>query len=348
LNAVTNRRIVLAARPRGTADLACFRLESVALAAPREGEVLLRSVYLSLDPYMRGRMSDAPSYAPPVAVGEVMIGQTVSVVVASRHPDFQPGDRVLAHSGWQEYELCTGRSLVKLSADIEPPSYALGVLGMPGFTAFVGLLDIGKPRPGETLVVAAATGAVGSVVGQIGKLQGCRVVGIAGGADKCAWAVHELGFDDCIDHRSAALDAQLTAACPGGIDVYYENVGGKVFRAVLPLLNAHARIPVCGLISQYNETPAQSPGDVTQLMRTILVKRLAVRGFIISDGHEQRRPDFLESMVGWLRAGKIKYREHVVQGLDSAPEAFLDMLAGRNFGKVVIALGDAAGKDARA
>jgi NADPH-dependent curcumin reductase CurA len=348
MTAVTNRRIVLAARPRGAADLACFRLESEPLAALREGELLLRSVYLSLDPYMRGRMSDAPSYAPPVAVGEVMIGQTVSVVVASRHPDWHPGDRVLANSGWQEYEVSTGRSLLKLSADIEPPSYALGVLGMPGFTAFVGLLDIGKPQPGETVVVAAATGAVGSVVGQIGKLRGCRVVGIAGGADKCAWAVHELGFDDCIDHRSAALESQLAAACPGGIDVYYENVGGKVFRAVLPLLNAHARIPLCGLISQYNEAPVQSPADsAARLMRAILVKRLAVRGFIITDGHEQRRPDFMHSMVGWLRAGKIKYREHVVEGLESAPEAFLDMLAGRNFGKVVVALGHAAAQGAR-
>jgi NADPH-dependent curcumin reductase len=339
-----NRRIVLAARPRGTADLSCFRLESVPLAALREGELLLRTLYLSLDPYMRGRMSDAPSYAPPVAVGAVMIGQTVSVVAASRHPRWQPGDRVLAGSGWQEYEVTTGGSLVKLSADMEPASYALGVLGMPGFTAFVGLLDIGKPQSGETLVVAAATGAVGSVVGQIAKLQGCRVIGIAGGADKCAWAVHELGFDDCIDHRSATLDAQLAAACSRGIDIYYENVGGKVFRAVLPLLNAHARIPLCGLISQYNEAPLQSPGDsLTQLMRAILVKRLSVRGFIISDGHEHRRADFLASMLGWLRAGKLKYREHVVQGLDSAPEAFLDMLAGRNFGKVVIALGDGAG-----
>ena len=348
MNAVTNHRIVLAARPRGAADLACFRLERVPLAAPREGELLLRTVYLSLDPYMRGRMSDAPSYAPPVAVGAVMTGQTVSVVLASRHPGWQPGDRVLANSGWQEYEVSTGSSLVKLSADMEPASYALGVLGMPGFTAFVGLLDIGMPQPGETLVVAAATGAVGSVVGQIGKLKGCRVVGIAGGADKCAWAVHELGFDDCIDHRSAALDTQLAAACPGGIDIYYENVGGKVFRAVVPLLNAHARIPVCGLISQYNERPEQSPGNsLEQLMRAILVKRLAVQGFIISDGHDHRRPDFLDSMAGWLRAGKIKYREHVVRGLESAPEAFLGLLAGRNFGKVVIALGSAAGQDAR-
>jgi NADPH-dependent curcumin reductase CurA len=348
MNAVTNRRIVLAARPRGTADLSCFRLESAPLPAPRDGELLLRSVYLSLDPYMRGRMSDAPSYAPPVEVGAVMIGQTVSVVVESRHRDFREGDRVLAHSGWQEYEVSTGRSLVKLSTDIEPPSYALGVLGMPGFTAFVGVLDIGKPQQGETLVVAAATGAVGSVVGQLAKLKGCRVVGIAGGPDKCAWAVRELGFDECIDHRSPTLDAQLAAACPG-IDIYYENVGGKVFRAVLPLLNAHARIPLCGLISQYNETaPLSADDSVTQLMRAILVKRLAVRGFIISDGHEHRRPDFLESMAGWLRAGKIKYREDIVQGLENAPAAFLGLLAGANFGKLVVALGNAAGEDARA
>jgi len=346
MNAVVNRRIVLAARPRGAADLSCFRLESAALAPLREGELLLRTVYLSLDPYMRGRMSDAPSYAPPVAVGAVMIGQTVSVVVASRHPRWHPGDRVLAGSGWQEYEVTTGDSLVKLSVDIEPASYALGVLGMPGFTAFVGLLDIGMPQPGETLVVAAATGAVGSVVGQIGKLKGCRVVGIAGGADKCAWAVHELGFDDCIDHRSTALEARLAAACPGGIDIYYENVGGKVFRAVLPLLNAHARIPVCGLISQYNESSEPSTADsAMQLMRAILVKRLSVRGFIISDGHDQRRPDFLDSMAGWLRAGRIKYREDVVQGLESAPEAFLGLLAGRNFGKVVVALSSPGAQD---
>ena len=343
-----NRQIRLKSRPAGAPVLDNFELAELPIPTAGDGDVVRRTIYLSLDPYMRGRMSDAPSYAPPVAVDAVMIGQTVSVVVASRHPSWRPGDRVLANSGWQEYEVSTGRSLVKLSADMEPASYALGVLGMPGFTAFVGLLDIGKPQPGETLVVAAATGAVGSVVGQIGKLKGCRVVGIAGGAEKCAWAVHELGFDDCIDHRSAALDAQLAAACPGGIDIYYENVGGKVFRAVLPLLNAHARIPVCGLISQYNESPQQSPDEsLMRLMRAILVKRLSVHGFIISDGHDHRQPDFLGSMAGWLRAGKIKYREHVVQGLESAPEAFLGLLAGRNFGKLVVALGDPPAQDAR-
>ena len=224
--------------------------------------MLLRSVYLSLDPYMRGRMSDAPSYAPPVAVGEVMIGQTVSVVVASRHPDFRQGDRVLANSGWQEYELCDGsRSLSKLSAGHRA---ALVRARRARHAGLHGVRRIARYR--QAPAGRDAGGRRGHRSGGLGRrpdreIQGCRVVGIAGGADKCAWAVHELGFDDCIDHRSAALDAQLAAACPGGIDIYYENVGGKVFRAVLPLLNAHARIPVCGLISQYNETPAQSPGD---------------------------------------------------------------------------------------
>ena len=347
MSAVTNRRIVLAARPRGAADLACFRLESVPLAPLREGELLLRTVYLSLDPYMRGRMSDAPSYAAPVAVGDVMIGQTVAVVVASRHPRLaRAATGCSRDSGWQEYEVSTGRSLVKLPADMEPASYALGVLGMPGFTAFVGLLDIGKPQPGETLVVAAATGAVGSVVGQIGKLKGCRVVGIAGGADKCAWAVHELGFDDCIDHRSARSRRSWPPPAPAASTSTTKTSAARCFERCCPCSNAHARIPVCGLISQYNEHPAQAPGDsLTQLMRTILVKRLTLRGFIISDGHEHRRPDFLDSMGGWLRAGEIKYREHVVQGLESAPEAFLGLLAGRNFGKVVVALGDVAADD---
>lgn len=342
---IPNRRIVLAQRPRGAADLSCFRLDSVSLAPPREGEVLLRTLWLSLDPYMRGRMTDAPSYAPPVAIGEVMIGQTVSVVEASRHPAWRAGDRVLANSGWQEHEVTDGRGISRLPAGMAHPSYALGVLGMPGFTAFVGLLDIGKPRAHETLVVAAATGAVGSVVGQIGKLKGCRVVGIAGGPDKCRWAVHELGFDECVDHRSDSLDTQLAAACPRGIDIYYENVGGRVFRSVLPLLNAHARIPVCGLISQYNETTeaAQHGGEthlsVQQLMRSILVKRIELRGFIISDGHEHRRADFLDSCSAWLQAGKIKYREDVVHGLENAPAAFLGLLEGRNFGKLVVATG---------
>jgi NADPH-dependent curcumin reductase CurA len=286
---------------------------------------------------MRGRMSDAPSYAAPVAVGETMLGETIARVEQSLNPNFRVGELVLSANGWQELAISNGNGLVKLPAALPRPSYALGVMGMPGFTAYVGLLDIGKPRAGETLVVAAATGAVGSVVGQIAKIKGCRVVGVAGGAEKCAWAVEQLGFDACIDHRSAAFEAELAAACAGGIDVYYENVGGKVFRAVLGLLNPHARIPVCGLISQYNEPPQAAQRETVQaLMRAILVKRITMRGFIISDGFAHRRAEFLEAMGGWLRAGKVKYREDVVEGLASAPSAFLGLLAGRNFGKLVV------------
>jgi NADPH-dependent curcumin reductase CurA len=333
----SNRRIVLAARPKAAADLDCFRLETVPIDAPREGEVLLRTEWLSLDPYMRGRMSDAPSYAAPVAVGAAMLGETVARVDQSLNPNFRVGELVLSANGWQELAISNGKGLVKLPATLPRPSYALGVMGMPGFTAYVGLLDIGKPRAGETVVVAAATGAVGSVVGQIAKIKGCRVVGVAGGAEKCAWAVEQLGFDACVDHRSAAFDAELAAACAGGIDVYYENVGGKVFRAVLGLLNPHARIPLCGLISQYNEPPQAAQRETVQaLMRAILVKRITMRGFIISDGFAHRRAEFLEAMGGWLREGRVKYREDVVEGLENAPSAFLGLLAGRNFGKLVV------------
>lgn len=333
-----NRRIVLAARPDGPATLQCFRLETVPVAELAPDRLLIRTVWLSLDPYMRGRMSAAPSYAPPVALGEVMTAQVVGRVERSRHAQYLEGDWVLAPSGWQEYAVSDGAGLQKLPPDMPSPSWALGVLGMPGFTAFVGLLDIGRPRRGETVVVAAATGAVGSLVGQIARLEGCRAVGIAGGARKCAWAVERLGFDACIDHRSPDFAAALAAACPGGIDVYYENVGGGVFDAVLPLLNPHARIPVCGLISQYD---AAAAGELpaAALMRQILVKRLTLRGFIISDGFEHRRADFLASMSRWLREGRIEYREDVVEGLENAPEAFLGLLAGRNFGKLVVRVG---------
>jgi NADPH-dependent curcumin reductase len=340
---ISNRRIVLAARPKTSAELGNFRLETLSIPPPRDGEVLLRTQWLSLDPYMRGRMSDAPSYAAPVAVGDVMLAETVARVEQSRNPGYRVGELVLCANGWQEYAISNGQGLIKLPGDLTRPSYALGVLGMPGFTAYVGLLDIGQPQPGETVVVAAATGAVGSVVGQIAKIKGCRVVGVAGGAEKCAWAVGQLGFDACIDHRSASFESELAAACPKGVDVYYENVGGKVFRAVLRLLNAHARIPVCGLISLYNEPPQVLPGEtVAALMRAILVKRLTFRGFIISDGFGHRRAEFLESMALWVREGKVKYREDIVDGLPNAPEAFLGLLAGRNFGKLVIRVDPAA------
>jgi NADPH-dependent curcumin reductase CurA len=342
-----NRRIVLAARPQGAADLNCFRLETLPVAEPREGEVLLRTLWMSLDPYMRGRMSDAPSYVAPVAIGGVMPAGSVARVEKSLNANFRVGELVLAANGWQEFAVSDGTGLVTLPAGLESPSYALGVMGMPGFTAYVGLLDIGRPQPDETVVVAAATGAVGSVVGQIAKLKGCRVVGIAGGADKCAWAVDELKFDSCIDHRSDRLGESLAAACPKGIDVYFENVGGKVLQAVLPLINAHARIPVCGLISQYNEKPPDG-ASVQALMRSVLVNRISMRGFISSDGFEHRRAEFVETMSAWLRAGKIKYRQDVVRGLENAPGAFLGLLAGRNFGKLIVEVaGPGTAGDAR-
>ncbi len=339
-DAALNHRVVLAQRPGASAALENFRLEAVPLPGLNDGEVLLRTLWLSLDPYMRGRMSDAPSYAAPVAIDAVMTGGTVSRVEASRHPGFAAGEMVLAMSGWQEYAVSDGAGLVKLPAAMPRPSYALGVLGMPGFTAYMGLLDIGKPRAGETVVVAAATGAVGSVVGQIAKIKGCRVVGIAGGAQKCAWAVDELGFDACIDHHSAELNALLAAACPAGVDVYFENVGGKVFRAVLPLLNARARVPVCGLIAQYQAGAGAAISDLTPtLMRTILVKRLTMRGFIIFDDYSEQFPQFREQMSKWLYAGLVKYREDIVEGLSNAPRAFLGLLEGRNFGKLVVNVG---------
>jgi hypothetical protein len=333
----TNRRIVLASRPVGAPTNDDFRLEDVAVPTPAAGQVLLRTLYLSLDPYMRGRMSDAPSYAAPVDIDEVMVGGTVCRVEASQNADFTVGDLVLSFSGWQDYTVSDGTGLMKLDTALPQPSLALGVLGMPGFTAYMGLLDIGQPVAGETVVVAAASGAVGSVVGQIAKLKGCRVVGIAGGPDKCGYVVEELGFDACIDHRDADLKGKLAAACPDGIDVYYENVGGKVFEAVLPLLNTKARVPVCGLIANYNLTSLPDGPDRTAvLMGSILRKRIKMQGFIIFDDYGHRYGEFFKDMTGWLQEGKIKFREDVVDGLENAPEAFMGLLEGKNFGKLIV------------
>jgi hypothetical protein len=337
-----NRRIVLAERPSGRATLSSFRLERVPIPPLRDGELLLRTLWLSLDPYMRGRMNDAPSYAPPVAIGEVMTGGTVARVERSLNTAYRPGELVVAHSGWQEFAVDDGTGLVKLPPDLIRPSYALGVLGMPGFTAYIGLLDIGKPQAGETVVVSAATGAVGSVVGQIARIKGCRVVGIAGSPEKCDWAVRELGFDACVNHRSASFGRSLADACTKGIDVYFENVGGRVFRSVVPLLNPFARVPVCGLISAYNEPQQAGDGEfVSALMRAVLVKRLTLRGFIFSDDYRRRRDEFLTALGGWVRGGRIKYREDVVRGLENAPGAFLGLLEGSNFGKLVVDVGGA-------
>ena len=335
-----NRRILLASRPNGAPTAENFKLDQSPVPVPTAGQVLLRTVYLSLDPYMRGRMSDAPSYAAPVEVGGVMVGGTVARVEASENPAYKAGDLVLSYSGWQDYALSDGKDLTKLDPKLGKPSYALGLLGMPGFTAYMGLLDIGQPKAGETVVVAAATGAVGSVVGQIAKLKGCRVVGIAGGADKCKYAVAELGFDACIDHRAADFPQQLAAACDKGIDVYFENVGGAVFDAVLPLLNLHARVPVCGLIANYNATgKPEGPDHLPGLMGRLLVRRIKMQGFIIFD-YQPRYMEFFKEMGSWVAAGKFKYREDVVDGLEHAPQAFIGLLEGKNFGKLVIRAGE--------
>ncbi|WP_407731091.1 NADP-dependent oxidoreductase [Pseudocitrobacter faecalis] len=335
------RRWVLASRPHGEPVADNFRLEETNVPEPAEGEVLLRTIYLSLDPYMRGRMSDAPSYSPPVELGAVMVGGTVSRVEESRHPNFKTGEWVLGYSGWQSYDVSNGDGLVKLGDAPEHPSWSLGILGMPGFTAYMGLLDIGQPKAGETLVVAAATGPVGATVGQIGKLKGCRVVGIAGGPEKCRHAVEVLGFDLCIDHRAADFAEQLASACPSGIDVYYENVGGKVFDAVLPLLNTSARVPICGLVSGYNATDLpDGPDRLPLLMGTLLKKRIRMQGFIIAQDYGHRIGEFQEQMGRWVQEGKIKYREQIIDGLENAPAALIGLLKGENFGKVVIRLSD--------
>ncbi|HDY8137442.1 TPA: NADP-dependent oxidoreductase [Vibrio vulnificus] len=333
----TNRQIVLASRPVGAPTAENFALTQSDIPTPAQGEMLLRSVYLSLDPYMRGRMSDAKSYAEPVGIDEVMVGGTVCQVEASNHAEFEVGEWVLAYTGWQDYALSNGEGLIKLGKQPSHPSYALGVMGMPGFTAYMGLLDIGQPKEGDTLVVAAATGAVGSMVGQIGKLKGCRVIGIAGGEEKCQFAKDTLGFDECIDHKAADFAEQLAKACHNGIDIYFENVGGKVFDAVMPLLNTGARIPLCGLISQYNATSLpEGPDRMSMLMAQLLIKRIKMQGFIIFDDYGHRYGEFAANMTQWLAQGKIHYREHLVQGLENAPDAFIGLLEGKNFGKMVV------------
>jgi NADPH-dependent curcumin reductase CurA len=327
---------VLARRPQGVPQAEDFRLERQPLPEAGPGQVLLRTRYLSLDPYMRGRMSDVRSYAPSVAIDAVMVGQTVSEVVVSDVAGLSVGELVVAQAGWQDYALSDGRDLRKIGAGVEPPSLALGVLGMTGLTAYIGLIDIGQPQPGQTVVVAAATGAVGAVVGQIAKIKGCRAVGIAGGRDKCAYAVDTLGFDACIDHRAPDLGERLKAACPKGIDVYFENVGGAVLAAVLPLLNRGARVPLCGLISWYNlEKLPVGVDHAPQLLFTLLRQRVKIQGFIVFD-HFERTAEFLKNMGPWVREGRVKYREQVVEGLENAPGAFMGLLRGENFGKLLV------------
>jgi NADPH-dependent curcumin reductase CurA len=326
-----NRQIRLKERPTGAPTPDHFQAVDAPVPVVNDGEVLRRTIYLSLDPYMRGRMSDAASYATPVKVGDVMVGHTVSEVVESRNQDFKTGDLVVGYDGWQTYGVSAGKELRTLDPKQAPISTAIGVLGMPGMTAFVGLMDIGQPKAGETVVVSAASGAVGAVVGQLAKVKGCRAVGTAGSADKCRYVVEELGFDACINYKSDDLVPALKAACPSGVDVYFDNVGGAVFAAVLRLINRGARIPLCGMISEYNAT-GHPPGPN---LRPLLVQRAMIKGFIVSD-HNDRAGAIVQEVAPLVISGRIKFREDIVEGLDNAPTAFIGLLAGKNFGKLMV------------
>lgn len=335
----TNLQVLLRRRPVGEPVPEDFEIVETPVPVPGPGQVLMRARFLSLDPYMRGRMSDAKSYSKPVEIGAVMEGMTVGEVVASNDPDFAPGDTVMGGYGWQRFCAVDADRLRKVDVAEAPLSANLGVLGMPGLTAWVGLEDIGEPKPGETVVISAASGAVGQVAGQIAKARGARVIGIAGGAAKCAFVRDELGFDACLDHRGD-LNAQLDAACPDGIDVYWENVGGHVQEAVFPRFRDFGRMVMCGMIAQYNQAPGADatgapPGPN---LGPVVRKRLRIQGFIVSDKGWQRYPQFRAVMLGLVKAGQMVWKEDVVSGLANAPEAFIGLLKGKNFGKLVIAI----------
>ena len=336
MTAGLNRVVRLAAHPTGLPRPSDLTMSEEPIPTPGSGQMLCRTIYLSLDPYMRGRMSKGPSYARGVDLGDVMVGRTVSRVVESNLAGYEPGDFVLTSSGWQEYALSDGSGARKLDPAHAPISTALGVLGMPGMTAYVGLLRVGELKEGESVVVSAASGAVGAVVGQIAKIKGCRVVGIAGAREKCEYVTHELGFDACVSHLNDTMPEDLADACPDGVDVYFENVGGKVFDAVLPLLNNFARVPVCGRIATYNDAaPPPGPNQVPGLMGLTLVRRLMFRGFIVFD-HADLEADFLRDVGAWIRSGEITYREDIVEGLENVVEAFLGLFRGANFGKLLV------------
>lgn len=336
------QRITLASRPNGAPVAANFKLENTAIPTPGKGEVLVRVHYMSLDPYMRGRMDDAKSYAASVPIGGTMEAGGVGEVIASNSPAFQPGDISFGMFGWATHGCLPASELRKLNPAHGPITAALGVLGMPGFTGWYGLTELGRPKSGETLVVAAATGPVGSMVGQVARHLGLRTVGIAGGAKKCALGVDTFGFDACVDHRAhetaSDLRKAIAAECPDGIDIYFENVGGKVFEAVLPLMNAFGRIPVCGMISGYNLTEAPSgPDRLPMLWRSVLVKHLSINGFIISN-HFDRYPEFLGSIGPKVASGEIAVLEDIAQGLENAPATFARLLTGGNIGKQIVKL----------
>ena len=328
-----NRQILLASRPQGPVTENNFRLVEQPIPEPADGEVLIRNEWLSLDPYMRGRMNDVKSYVPPAELGAVMVGQTVGEVLQSRHPQFQPGMKVLTPLGWQLHGVAKGSDLTTIDTTSVPASYYLGILGMPGMTAWFGLNEIGKPKSGETLVVSAASGAVGSVVGQLAKIAGCRVVGIAGGAAKCDYVTGELGFDACIDYKAGRVFDDLRAACPAGVDVCFENVGGEILDTTLRLMNRFSRVVVCGLIAEYN---AGQPYGYTRL-RSVLVNRIKMQGMIVFDWKD-RYAEAREALARHVIAGKLKYRESVIVGLENAPRGLIGLLKGENFGKQLVRL----------
>jgi len=328
------RSVILRQRPDGAPTEADFALQEDAVPAPGPGEVLTRTIWLSIDPYMRGRLSGAQSYAEPVPVGGVLEGETVGEVIASEHPNFAVGDHALGARRWQSHSVSPGAKLVRLPADGAPLSAYLGVLGMPGVTAYSAITDIARPRAGEVVVVSAASGPVGSVAGQLAKRIGARVIGIAGGAAKCAFVRDELGFDDCLDHRGGDLGAALRAACPDGVDVYVENVGGAVQRAVFPMMRPFGRIAMIGMVAEYNHRePAPGPN-----LMSVVRKRLHIQGLIVSD-KPGRFAEWRRLAAPWVRDGSLRYREDVVEGLENAPGALIGMLEGRNFGKLLVRVG---------
>ncbi|WP_099827806.1 NADP-dependent oxidoreductase [Oceaniglobus indicus] len=331
-------RITLASRPKGNPTQDNFGRETVTLDPPAKGQVAVRTIWLSLDPYMRGRMDDAKSYAVPVPLGAPMEGEGVGEVTASEHPDFKPGDIVIGRTGWASAAVLDGDGLRKVDPDIAPISTALGALGMPGLTAWVGLNDVAEAKSGETIVVSAATGAVGGVVGQLARAKGMRVIGVAGGPEKCAYAVDELGYDVCLDHHADDLAEQMAKAAPDGIDIYYESVGGKTLSAVIPQMNIGGRIPVIGMIAWYSGNNLDDALPLPAVWRAILSKRLKVQGMIVFDHHD-RRAAFEKEVGAMIRDGDLTYRETVAEGLDAAPQAFMDMLKGGNFGKQLVKVG---------
>ncbi len=335
-----NTKVQLAKRPTGEPDDSCFEFVSEETPALKEGQFLIQVNWLSLDPYMRGRMNDVKSYAAPLQIGDVITGESTGTVIESRSKKFAVGDRVAAHKGWQTYIVADedAPGLMKVNLDNGSLSAHLSVVGMPGRTAYFGLTELGKPQAGETLVVAAASGAVGSVVGQIAKIKGLRVVGIAGGEDKCRYVKEELGFDDCIDYKSGNLAEKLAKACPKGIDIYFENVGGDVTKAVAPLLNKGARVPICGYVSHYNDgdiTKAELPADILKKLDNVPEHRF----FVVTEWVD-RWMEATEQLGAWVKEGRIKYRESIGEGIENAPELFRGLLRGKNFGKQLVKISE--------